>query len=106
VTTRRRVVRVEDLIGRRVHDRSGGIVGRIEEIRVEHRGGCYQVREYHLGTGALFERLAIVRRVFGRDAATLVARWDQLDIRQPDRPVLTCGREELTREPNHVTSSP
>ena len=98
MTTGRRIVRVEDLIGRRVLERSGAVVGRIEEIRVERRGDCYEVSEYHLGAGALLERLAIVRRVLGRDAVTLIARWDQLDIQQPDRPMLTCAREELKRE--------
>jgi sporulation protein YlmC with PRC-barrel domain len=95
---RRRVVRVEDLIGRRVRERSGRVVGRIEEIRAEQKDGRYQVTEYHLGTGAMLERLAIVRHLFRLQSDTIIARWDQIDIQRPDAPVLTCAVEELKHE--------
>ena len=94
---RRRLVRVEDLIGQRVRERSGRVVGRIEEIRAEPRGGRYEVTEYHLGTGALLERLAIIRHLF-RPSDTIIARWDQIDIERPDAPVLTCPVGELRHE--------
>jgi len=93
---RRRLVRVEDLIGQRVRERSGRVVGRIEEICAEPRGERYEVTEYHLGSGALLERLAIVRHLFGRRSDTIVARWDQIDVQRPDAPVVTCPVEELT----------
>jgi hypothetical protein len=95
---RRSLVRVEDLLGRRVRERSGRVVGRIEEIRAQQRGDRYEVTEYHLGTGAMLERLAIVRRVLGRTPPMLIARWDQIDIHRPDAPLLTCPAEELTHE--------
>jgi len=95
---RRRLVRVEDLIGQRVRDRSGRVVGHIEEIRAEPRGERYEVTEYHLGSGAMLERLAIVRHLFGRQSDTIIARWDQIDVQQPDAPVLTCPVEELRHE--------
>jgi len=94
---RRRVVRVEDLIGQRVREQSGRMVGRIEEIRAEARGDRYEVTEYHLGTGALLERLAIIRHLF-RPSDTIIARWDQIDIDDPDAPVLTCPVEQLKHE--------
>jgi hypothetical protein len=90
-----RLVRVEDLMGRRVREPSGRVVGRIEEICVEQRGDCLEVTEYHLGTGALLERLGVVRHLLGREAVTVIARWDQIDIRRANRPTLTCRREEL-----------
>lgn len=93
----RRLVRVEDLIGQRVRERSGRVVGRIEEIRAERRGDRYEVTEYHLGTGAMLERLAIVRHLF-RPSDTIIARWDQIDIQHPDAPVLTCPVAELKHE--------
>jgi hypothetical protein len=95
---RRRFVRVEDLVGRRVRDARGRSVGRIEEIRAERRAdGTHEVVEYHLGTAALLERLAIVRRLLGRTPQMLVVRWDQLDLRHPEAPVLTCAAGELER---------
>lgn len=95
---RRRLVRVEDLIGQRVRERSGRIVGRIEEIRAEQRGDRYEVTEYHLGTGAMLERLAIIRHLFRLRSDAIIARWDQIDIQRPDAPVLTCPIEELKHE--------
>ena len=95
---RRRLVRVEDLIGQSVRERSGRAVGRIEEIRAERRGDRYEVTEYHLGTGAMMERLAIVRHLFSLQSDVIIARWDQIDIERPDAPVLTCPVEELKHE--------
>ena len=93
---RRRLVRVEDLLGRRVRAADGRVVGHIEEICVERRAnGDYEVVEYHLGTAALLERLALVRRLTGRRGRTLVVGWEQLDIGRPDTPVLTCAPEDL-----------
>ena len=94
---RRRLVRVEDLIGQRVRERSGRVIGRIEEIRAEPRGDRYEVTEYHLGTGAMLERLAIIRHLF-RPSDVIIARWDQIDIQHPDAPLLTCPVEDLKHE--------
>lgn len=95
---RRRLVRVEDLVGRPVRDGGGRVVGRIEDVRVERRGEAYEVVEYRLGAGALLERFALVRRWFGRRPAMLVARWDQIDVGRPESPRLTCAAEELRHE--------
>ncbi len=95
MTRRRTFVRVEELLGCRVRADDGGDVGRIEEIRVERRGERYEVTELLLGTGALFERVAM--RWFRRKTSMLVARWDQVDISRPGSPRLTCRRGELKR---------
>ena len=95
---RRRLVRLEDLIGRRVRAADGTPVGRIEEVIAESRGGDHEVTEYHIGAGALHERFGVVSRLFGGKSPMLVARWDQLDIHQPDSPTLTCGVDELKRD--------
>jgi hypothetical protein len=94
---RRCTVRLQDLVGARVRTREGRVVGRIEEVRAERRGDDHEVIEYRLGRGALAERLALARQLLGRRSDTLIARWDQLDIRDPHRPTLTCGVEELER---------
>src|SRR4051794_25007629 len=94
----KRFVRLEDLIGQRVRAQDGRVAGHIEEVRAERRGDHYEVIEYHLGSGALLERLAVVRHLFGRRAETLIARWDQIDIHNVKALKLTCKVEELKRE--------
>lgn len=96
--SRRRLVHLSELLGRPVRGRDGRIVGRIEEVRVERRHEVYEVDEYLLGTGALFERLGIVRRWLKHKPAELVVRWDQLDISRPRAPALTCAVDELKHE--------
>jgi len=98
VTRRTRMVRLEDLVGRRVRTESGQVIGRIQEVRAERRGDAYEVTEYHLGPGALLERLAVTQRFSGRSVPMLIARWDQLDIHRPERPTLTCPVDELKRQ--------
>jgi hypothetical protein len=71
------------------------VIGRLEEVRAEQRGADYEVREYLLGPGALLERLSLAGRVFGRARRTLVARWDQLDVSDPQHPRLTCAVDDL-----------
>jgi sporulation protein YlmC with PRC-barrel domain len=93
-----RYVHVQDLLGRPVQARDGRVVGRIEELRVDRNGDDYEVREYLLGPGALFERLALVKRAFHQHPRTLVARWDQIDISDPRAPKLTCDRRDLKVE--------
>ena len=90
-----RLVRLEDLLGSRVRTEHGEVVGRIEEVRAERRGDGYDVTEYHLGSAALLERLALGFHVFGRRQRTLIVQWDQLDVRNPKAPVLTCRVDEL-----------
>jgi hypothetical protein len=90
----RRLVRVEDLLGRRVEDARGQSAGRIEEVRAEPRGDQHVVSEFLLGPGALLERLGI-RRLFRRPEPLRVVRWDQIDLSRPDRPRLRCAVGDL-----------
>jgi hypothetical protein len=89
--------RIERLVGMRVFDREGRVVGRLEEMRAEKEGAHYVVTEWHIGPAALFERLSV--RHFGMHRSGRVtgyiARWDQLDLEDPARLVLTCRRDEL-----------
>jgi len=97
VTRRGRFVYLDDVLGQRVRTADGRVVGRIEEVRAERRAnGDHEVVEYHLGSGALLERLAFVRS-FLKPKPMLIVGWDQLDIRRPQAPVLTCALEELRR---------
>ena len=90
-----REVRVERLLGRRVRATNGRVVGRIEEIRAEKRGQAHVVAGYELGEAGWLERMGL-GRLLGRREGRL-ARWDQLDLSDPERPRLTCTVSELER---------
>ncbi len=92
---RRHLVTVQDLLGRRVYDVTGRPAGRIEEMRADRHGDDYTVTKFLLGSGALFERWSIVRRLLGRKLRTYVVRWDQLDLSRPEKPSLTCRVDDL-----------
>jgi hypothetical protein len=93
-----RVVRLDRLLGRKVLDRAGHRVGRLEEFRAEPRGPRLVVTEYVIGAGGLLERLGIaVKLVIGRRAGGFVAKWDQLDLSDETRPRLTCAVSDLRR---------
>jgi len=96
--------RVELLVGRKVVDRDGRKVGRIEEIVAQARGGDLVVTEYLVGTSGMAERLSIhhfgswLTRVMG--AYTVSADphripWNKMDLSDPEHPRLTCSVEEL-----------
>jgi hypothetical protein len=87
--------RVEQLLGRPVKGLDGEVVGRIEEICAEENGDSCEVVEYHLGTGAMLERLGLVSRLLGRHPRTYVVRWDQLEFGSDHQPRLTCDVSEI-----------
>ena len=92
-------LRLDRLLGRRVFDRKNQAVGRLEEFRAQKRGGGAVVAEYVIGRAGLAERLGVgVRSLIGRHRGEgFIARWDQLDISNPDRPRLLCTLEELEK---------
>ena len=96
--TARRFVRLEELVGRKVRDEDGRTVGRIEEVVAELHGDRHEVVEYRLGSGALLDRLAVTRRLFGHTVRTIIVAWDQLDVRRVRHPRLLCPASELAIE--------
>jgi hypothetical protein len=93
------ILRLDRLLGREVLTANNRPLGRLEEFRVERRGTAWIVTEYVIGRAGLFERLGLgVRLVLGiARGGGFVARWDQLDLTNPDRPRLACPVEELRR---------
>ena len=83
-------VHAELLVGRRVRDASGRVIGRIEAIHVRRRGPHYFVEEYHVGPAAWFERLGISTArmigIGGRQPRRIP--WQQLDLSDPENPRL------------------
>jgi len=100
-----RNINVELLLDREVRDASGRRAGRIEEVRARREGDEIIVEAYHLGPEALLERLAApvfrlsLFRALGlhKHAHGRRVRWDQLDLSDPERPVLRCTVDELQK---------
>jgi hypothetical protein len=88
-------VRVEDLIGKRVVALNGRRIGHLEEIRANSR---FEVQDVLLGAGALLERLSAYLPWRAGHRRTLVVRWDQIDLTDPQRLRLTCAVDEIRVE--------
>jgi hypothetical protein len=93
-------VRLDRLIGRKVLTGNNRVLGRLEECRAERRDDSWVITEWLIGSAGLMERLGLgVRMILGmRGGQSFVARWDQLDLSNPDRPRLTCSTEDLKKE--------
>jgi len=98
-----RECRVELLLGCRVVDVDGVVVGRLEEIVAELDDDEYVVREFHVGVFAAFERLGggmlgrgLLRLVGGKRLYTgYVVPWKVMDLSDPERPRVTVPKREL-----------
>ncbi len=96
-------IHVELLLGKRVFALNGKAIGRLEEIIADWRGEVCFVEEFHVGSYAVFERLAawsIFRaalKIFGASEKHGGYRvpWDKLDLSDENRPRLLCPVEEL-----------
>jgi hypothetical protein len=91
----RRWVHLERILGRMVRDVHGRRVGHLEEIRVEQRAEGPVVVEILIGARGWLERLSLAHVWWPRAARGYRARWDQVDLRDERRPMLTCARSEL-----------
>src|SRR5436190_3469971 len=93
-------VRLDRILGRELHTANNRRLGRLEEFRAERRGADWIVTEYVIGAAGLAERLGLgVRLILGIDRVRgYVARWDQLDLRNPDRLRISCPVADLRRE--------
>ena len=96
-------IRLEQLLGRRVVDRRGHMVGHVEEVHAEREDGEWIVREYVLGVGGLVERLAAGDLVasllggFAPEPERHLVPWDALDLSDAEHPRLTRPLAELPR---------
>ena len=100
-----RLIHLETLLGKKVHDPNGQCAGRIEEVRA-HRtddGRCV-IDDFLLGRGGLLTRLSVPNLAglfthwLGSHAhrpATHRVPCDQLDLSDPKRPRLKCPADAL-----------
>jgi hypothetical protein len=93
------VVRLDRVLGRCVLAANNRSIGRIEEFRAERQGSGWVVVAYAIGRGGLWERLGLgVRLLFQlKTGAGYLARWDQVDLSNPDVPRLRCHVDELQK---------
>ena len=98
-------IKVELLVGTKVHDVDGTKVGRIEEIRVEQKGQDLVVEAYLIGASAFIERLSArtlvrpIRRLLRTRHVYSVYEvpWQDLDLTDPKRPVVRIAKRDLQR---------
>jgi len=89
-------VRLDALIGREVLAGNNRRIGLLEEFRAEVRDGACQVTELVIGVAGLLERLGLgAKLILGWKRHGYVARWDQIDFKDPAHPRLTCSVDEL-----------
>ena len=97
MTAKSHEVHVEKLLGRRVRDTTGRVVGRIEEIHTDDKG---VVSEFLLGPTALWERLGQSTlelpfvRLLGIQRSNHRVPWNELDLTDPDRPRMSTRLQE------------
>jgi hypothetical protein len=103
MTTIARDVHVEHLLGRRVRDREGVIVGRIEEFAAEETVNGIALTEIHVGPAALIERIARFVRQLPLIGLLPFPYWEYripwrlVDLSEVAAPRLRCRHDELTR---------
>ncbi|MEA2337035.1 MAG: hypothetical protein QOE82_1042 [Thermoanaerobaculia bacterium] len=106
MSTSKNEAKLELLLGRRVVDRNGVRVGKIEEVLADRDGDDLLVTTYLVGRYGLFERLSIfhigvglLRYHRGRGSSAHPHRipWDKLELSDAEHPRLTCSIEELPK---------
>lgn len=94
---------VERLIGKKVRDAAGEVVGRIGEFIVEYVDGDLVLTEVHIGPWAMLERVGAFITQLPYFASIHFERWrfrvawDRFDWANPDEPRLRVRRTELER---------
>jgi hypothetical protein len=95
-----REAHVERLLGAQVRDSTGRVLGRIEEMCVEVIDGEHVVTEFHLGRGALVERitgfvrqLPFLSRIPGAREPMRIG-WREMDLTDPRRPKIRQAANE------------
>ena len=100
-------VRLDHLLGRKVVDAAGEVIGRLEEaiaeVRVDTAGSWHIVREFHVGKYAMLERLGAgllgreLMRLLGARHAGYIVPWEEMDLEDPERPRVKRPKSELRR---------
>jgi len=93
----KKTVRLQEIVGRPVHDVNGARVGCIRCVHADLVGDECVVREYEIGTAALLSRFGISLIGWPQHREPLCVPWAQLDLSDPQRPRLLCAKEDLPK---------
>jgi len=98
-----RELHVERLLGKKVRDADGQVVGRLEEFHVELVEAEHVVTEFLIGPAAALQRIGVFitqlpffSRIPLRTKEYCVP-WTLMDLGDPDRPSVRARRDELER---------
>ena len=92
---------VERVIGTKVRDVAGAVVGRIGELIVENVDGEYVLTQVHIGPSALLERVGAFVTQLPYFALIRLSQWqyripwDQFDWTDPEQPRLRVRKDDL-----------
>jgi len=94
-------IHVEQLLGKKVRDADGRVVGRLEEFHVEAVDGEHVVTEFLIGPAAALQRVGVFLKQlpFFRfiPKKEYCVSWTLMDFSDPDRPNVRARRDELKR---------
>jgi sporulation protein YlmC with PRC-barrel domain len=94
-------VHVEQLLGKRVRDADGRVLGRLEEFHVEHQDGEDVVTEFLIGPAALWQRIGgfVTQlpyfRLIPLSRREYSVSWKLMDLSDPETPRVLARRDEL-----------
>jgi hypothetical protein len=94
---------VEQLLGKKVRDADGRVVGRLEEFHVEVVDGEHVVTEFLIGPAAALQRIGgfLTQLPFFRfipvPKKEYCVSWTLMDFTDPHRPNVRVRRDELKR---------
>jgi len=96
-------VHVEQLLGKKVHDSDGRVVGRLEEFHVGVIDDEHVVTEFLIGPEAVLQRIGgfllrlPILRLIPMSKREYCVSWTLMDLTDPDRPRVHARRAELRR---------
>lgn len=88
-----KLVHLEKVSARKIHDLDGKLAGRLEEVHADWRGGECIVTHYTIAPRGTF----LLRQIGFMQMAAWVVPWDRMDFSDPDKPKLKCRIGELTK---------
>lgn len=97
-------VHVEQLLGKRVRDADGRVLGRLEEFHVEREDGEDVVTEFMIGPAALLERIGgfVTQlpyfRLIPLPKREYCVSWRLMDLSDPQAPRVLARRDELPQK--------
>lgn len=96
-----RELHVERVVGKKVRDANGTVVGRLGEFVVENVDGDYVVTEVHIGPSAMLERVGAFVTQLPYFALIRIPHWQyrvgwqQMDWSDPDNPRVRVPKADL-----------